>query len=127
MEVLNPTTHFDQYGSGVRRGDSNVESDESNESVENEYMPTIRMEIRRYNKVLSNWLHRAFSAILQISASRLSIRPNDKVGISFTRGNNDAFHFSFRQFRQYTPCVLHGFSYHVSFFTHSSKQQGVFV
>lgn len=134
MQVLDPTEHVAQYGSGVRPNDSDDGDSDSDTSDDNDFIPTIRilnertrhfrnlgvdrislqfqflnpperenMDVRIFNRVLRNWLYRAFYTMLEMSASRLSIRPTDKVGISFSRRNNDSFNFSFKQFNQYSP------------------------
>lgn len=48
-----------------------------------------REDMDEYNRVISGWLDRAFTALLSTAGSRLNIRPSDKVGIKFTRGNED--------------------------------------
>lgn len=62
--------------------------------------------LESYNILLSDWLNRAFNVLLSIIPSRLRVRPQDKVGISFTRSSSDSFSLSFRRFDQYNPLVL---------------------
>lgn len=129
MSVVDPTAHFQQSGSG------NVNAIRNN-FEEGEFLPIIRVlgeeqrEIRslgverlklkirflnpperdddlsEYNRVLSGWLDRAFTALLQTAGSRLDIRPSDKVGIKFIRGDYDTFSLSFRRFDQYSTSVI---------------------
>lgn len=62
--------------------------------------------INEYNRILSGWLHRAFTALLSTANTRLNIRPSDKVAIKFVRSENDSFSLSFRRFDQYSPSLI---------------------
>lgn len=62
--------------------------------------------LNSYNRMLREWLDRAFTALLQTASSRINIRPSDKVGLKFMRSNTDSFSISFRRFDQYSPELI---------------------
>lgn len=43
---------------------------------------------------------------LSTANTRLNIRPSDKVGIKFSRSENDSFSLSFRRFDQYSAELI---------------------
>lgn len=64
------------------------------------------LTFNEYNTVLTGWLNRAFTTILQLAENRLNIRALDRVGFKFTNGQYDNFAVSFRPFNQYSSDVL---------------------
>lgn len=70
--------------------------------------PPDRVEnnISEYDRILSGWLDRAFTALLSTAKNTLSIRSSDKVGIKFISAENDSFSLSFRRFDQYSASLI---------------------
>lgn len=133
MSVVDPTAHFQQSGSGIQHGNNieeNLENDgeflpiirildEEHREMRNLGVERLKLRVKflnppernesdlpSYNRVLSGWLDRAFTALLHTAGSRLNIRPSDRVGLQFIRGDYDTFSISFRRFDQYSSSVI---------------------
>lgn len=128
MGIVDPTAHFQQFGSGISHNHNFDEGEflpiihilgEEQREMRNLGIERLKLKIKllnppqrednnitEYNRVLSGWLDRAFTALLQTIESRLNVRPSDKVGIKFIRGDYDSFSLSFRRFDQYSSNVI---------------------